>query len=86
MGRRELFTESELAAVAGAVALLHGRTAGEASDLSHREPGWQMVADGDTIPFATAYLDPEQDRTSPHIQARAAQIADDYARRGALHR
>jgi len=35
---------------------LHGRSASEASALSHDELGWQMVDDGETIPYEAAYL------------------------------
>jgi hypothetical protein len=79
--RRQLFTETELQTVKEAVAFLRGRTGAEASELSHDELGWQLVNERDTIPFVTAYLAPDQARTSPRIQERAAQIAEEYAQR-----
>lgn len=79
--RREIFTEEELRSVADAVTLLKGRTGTDASALSHLEPGWQLVKEGDTIPFVTAYLAPDQGRTSPAVRAQAARIAEEYAER-----
>lgn len=79
--RRDIFSETELQAVADAVATLRGRTGTEASDLSHEELGWQLVGEGENIPFVTAYLDPDQGRTSPVTRSRAARIAEEYAGR-----
>ncbi len=33
-----------------------GLTAGQVSDLSHEEPGWQLTELGETIPYPTATL------------------------------
>jgi hypothetical protein len=82
--RREMFTEVELRAVDDAVALLRGRTGSEASDLSHREPGWRMVEDGEDIPFVTAYLPQEQPPPSERMRARMREFAADYARQGRI--
>lgn len=79
--KRQMFTETELQTVKEAVAFLKGRTGAEASELSHDEPGWQLVNERDTIPFVTAYLAQDQARTSRRIQERAAQIAEEYAQR-----
>ncbi|WP_322755681.1 Panacea domain-containing protein [Frankia sp. Cas3] len=79
---RSRFSDTELTAVKDAVAVLYGRTAREATDLSGEEPGWRIVDEGEDIPYATAYLAPGDQRTSPRIQARAREIADDYARQG----
>jgi hypothetical protein len=79
--RRDIFSSSELQAVRDAVALLKGRTATDVSALSHDELGWQLVEEGENIPFATAYLDSEQRKINEAIRARARQIADKYADR-----
>lgn len=79
--RRDLFSATELKAVADAVELLRGRTGTDASALSHDEPGWQLVGEGETIPFVTAYLEPDQVRTSEAVRSRAARIAEEYAGR-----
>lgn len=79
--RRDIFSDTELTAVADAVALLRVRTGTDVSTLSHQEPGWQLVADGDVIPYVTTYLTPDQTRSTPAIRDRAAKIATDYAAR-----
>jgi len=52
------FTADELKAVDEALAELRGRSASDVSQLSHDEIGYQMVNDGDTIPYEAAYLRP----------------------------
>ena len=79
--QRDLFSTSELQAVTDAVAWLSGRSGSEVSALSHEEPGWQLVGEGENIPFATAYLMTDQLSGSPRVKARAEQIAAAYARR-----
>jgi hypothetical protein len=44
------------------------------------------VGEGATIPFVTAYLAPDQKRSSAAIRARAAKIAEEYAERIFPHR
>lgn len=61
------------------MALLKGRTGAETSVLSQDEPGWQLVGEGETIPFVTAYVAPEQNRSSAAIRARASKIANEHA-------
>ncbi len=82
--RREVFTEVELRAVDDALALLRGRTGAEASEMSHREPGWRMVENGEDIPFVTAYLPQEQPPPSEQMRARMRELAAEYARQGLL--
>jgi hypothetical protein len=78
---REMFTPSEMQAVNDALALLRDRTATDVSALSHAELGWQLAGEGENIPFVTAYLDPDQTRTSKKIHERAQQIAEQYGDR-----
>jgi hypothetical protein len=49
-------SETERKMLDQAVAVEKARSAAESSAASHREPGWRMVADGDTIPYETAFL------------------------------
>ncbi len=51
------FTEAELASIDDVLEQLGGMTGTQVSDLSHQEPGWRLTEIGETIPFATAFLD-----------------------------
>jgi Protein of unknown function (DUF4065) len=53
-----LFTEAEIKHVDEAIDALWSMNAAEASELSHREVGWRMVAMGETIPYESAFLAP----------------------------
>lgn len=53
---RARFSEDELKHVEQAIQALWGKSAAEASQLSHDEMGWQMVDEGETIPYAAALL------------------------------
>lgn len=68
------FSEAELRHVEQAVAALWGKSAGEASRLSHDEMGWQMVDEGETIPYEAALLAPEVHVTDS-MRLRAAELA-----------
>ncbi len=60
----EIFDPGELQLVDEVMDFFRGKTAREVSDLSHREPGWILATDRETIPYETAWLssDPiEQD-------------------------
>jgi hypothetical protein len=54
--RGEIFTAEELQLVDDVIDRLRGCTAAEISDLSHRDAGWQLVDDGDTIPYELAFV------------------------------
>jgi hypothetical protein len=70
-----LFTTGELATVDEVVEDLRDLTAKQVSDLSHAEPGWQLVDDGETIPFAAAFIAPE------HVDTPTSeQLSRDVAR------
>ncbi|AEH11585.1 MULTISPECIES: Panacea domain-containing protein [Protofrankia] len=79
--RRELFSATELKAVQDAVNLLRGHTNADASERSHREPGWQLVNDGEDIPYVAALLPQHQPQPSPRMMDRLRQIGEEYARR-----
>ena len=72
---RKLFSESELQAVREAVTLLRGDTGTDASERSHREPGWQMVGYGEDIPYVTALLPQEQPQPTDRMRARMRELA-----------
>jgi len=56
--QRSLFTVDEIAQVDEVIDGLSSRSAAEASEMSHRETGWRMVENGETIPYEAAYLVP----------------------------
>ena len=47
------------------------------SALSHEEPGWQLVDEGETIPYESAFIAREQMLT-PTSRRLAAEIAQRY--------
>lgn len=51
-----LFSGSEIAQVEAVIETLSGRTAMEASEISHLWRGWQVAQDKETIPYAAAFL------------------------------
>ena len=73
------FTDDELRHVEQAIQALWGKTAAEASDLSHQEMGWRMVDEGETIPFSAALLAPEV-RVTEAMRRRAAALSEQLAR------
>lgn len=70
-----LFTDDELATVDGVLRDLRHLTAKQVSDLSHAEPGWHLVDDGEVIPHAAALLAPEYVQT-PTSERLARAIAE----------
>ena len=57
--KTELFTSEELDIVDETIEALWHMTAREVSDFSHKELGWLAAADGEAIPYDTAWLSPE---------------------------
>lgn len=53
------FTASEISLVDRIIEQFAGLTATQLSDLSHREPGWQLADAGEVIPYETAFLSSE---------------------------
>ncbi len=53
---RELFEPAEVEIVDSVIRAFYGKTAREVSDFSHREPGWALAEDRETIPYETAWL------------------------------
>lgn len=54
-----MFDPAELACVDEVLTDLRHLTAKQVSDLSHAEPGWTLVEQGDVIPHAAALLAPQ---------------------------
>jgi uncharacterized phage-associated protein len=52
-------------------------TAAQVSALSHAEPGWQLVDEGERIPYEAALIAPEQMET-PTSRRLATEIAERY--------
>ena len=53
-----VFEDGELRTVDQVIEALWGKTASEVSSMSHEEKGWQMVEEGEAIPYSAAYLAP----------------------------
>ena len=71
------FTKEELASVDDVFEQLGGMTGTQVSELSHQEPGWRLTEVGETIPFATAFLDFPQVATD--VSARMeSEVAERY--------
>jgi hypothetical protein len=51
-----VFSKAEMATIDQVLDDLDGLTAVQVSDLSHEEPGWRLVAEGDTIPYEAALV------------------------------
>ena len=52
----EMFSPDERAIIDSVIDFLRPMSARQASDYSHREPGWVLAADGDVIPYESAFL------------------------------
>lgn len=80
--RTDLFTAEELALVDEIIEVLRERSATEVSELSHREAGWQLVGDGDSIPYELAFvLAPAEAGVTPAIRAEGERLLAEYADR-----
>ena len=67
------FAKTELATINEVIDQLGQRTGTDLSDLSHREPAWNLVAEGETIPYETAFLRPGP--AGPRVLAHARELA-----------
>jgi hypothetical protein len=81
------FTADEVATIDGVANELRSLTGSQVSELAHDEPGWQLVSEGETIPYATAYLAPEDAEVPEHMRAtverRAGELAAEHGHRAA---
>ncbi len=67
------FEDTELATINEVIEQLGERTGTELSELSHREPAWNLVAEGETIPYEAAFLRPGP--AGPRALAYARELA-----------
>lgn len=73
-----IFSAEELETVDEVLADLRNLTAKQVSDLSHAEPGWLLVDEGEVIPYEASLIAPRQHGATPAIAARGAEIAVAY--------
>ena len=80
--RTDLFGAEELRLVDEVIETLRDKTASEVSEVSHREAGWQLVAEGETIPYELAFvLAPSEAELTPAIRAEGERILKEYGDR-----
>lgn len=75
----DLFDDEELRIVDQVIEALWGKSATEVSQLSHSEKGWQMVEDGETIPYSAAFLS-SVFRPSEDVKQHAAVLSTRLAK------
>jgi hypothetical protein len=64
------------------IAELSSMNAAQVSDLSHRDAGWQLVDEGETIPYELAVvLAPEQVERTPVMRAEGRRLLAEYGDR-----
>jgi hypothetical protein len=69
-----MFAPDELVLVDDIIEDLRARSASDVSDLSHEQsPGWNLVDEGEDIPYATALIDTRA--PSPATLERGREIA-----------
>ncbi|MFA9564514.1 MAG: Panacea domain-containing protein [Acidimicrobiales bacterium] len=79
-----VFAADEVATIDGVANELRSLTGSQVSDLAHEEPGWKLVAHGETIPHSTAYLAADAqvpDHLRETVQQRAAELAAEHGHR-----
>ncbi len=80
--RTELFAAEELRVVDEVIETLREMSATQVSELSHREAGWQLVDEGETIPYELAFvLAPDQADPTPVIRSEGERLLSEYADR-----
>ena len=72
-----LFDDEEIAAIDEVVADLKGKSGAEVSAMSHREMGWFLTDDGETIEWEMAYLKPAV--LTPEVREHARRLAAEHA-------
>lgn len=73
---RSVFSPSELAAVDEVLAAYASHTGTSLSELSHEEPAWDLVGEGESIPFEAAFL--RRGRPGAKALQRARELAQQY--------
>lgn len=72
-----VFGAHELSSIDDVLDQLAGMTGTQVSELSHQEPGWRLAELGETIPYATAFLDFPQVAT-PSSGRLSREVAEQY--------
>ena len=72
-----VFSDEELATIDQVLSDLDGLTAVQVSDLSHEEPGWRLVEEGETIPYEAALVGAAQVST-PTARRLQRDIAEQH--------
>jgi hypothetical protein len=54
-----------------------GKSAKDISDLSHGDPGWRAVEEGEVIPLSMAFIDQDPEVTE-EMQERARRLAAEH--------
>lgn len=80
--RTEMFGADELALVDEVIEMLRDMSAAQVSDLSHGDAGWQLVSEGDTIPYELAFvLAPARAAPTPAVRAEGLRLLAENADR-----
>jgi hypothetical protein len=73
---RTKFSASELETVDEVIAAFAGHTGTSLSELSHAEPAWDLVDEGETIPYEAAFL--RRGQPGERALQRARELATHY--------
>ena len=77
-----MFSADELGVVDDVIAALDAMNAAQVSELSHGDAGWQLVREGETIPYELAFvLAPEQVELTPAMRAEGRRLLARYGDR-----
>lgn len=66
----EWFAPNELTVIDEVLDEFREMTGAEVSEISHRETGWALANEGETIPYETAFLDPILGDGSSELQLK----------------
>jgi hypothetical protein len=72
-----LFTEKELATIDKVLDDLSNLTSTQVSELSHAEPWWSLLDEGDVVPYDLAFI-PQEQVSTPTSRRLAAEVARRY--------
>ena len=81
---RSALDADEIQTMKNVAALLRSMSGAEVSVLSHEDPGWQLVEPGETIPYESAYLRPDDEvpaTMEAAVASRARELAAEHADR-----
>ncbi len=71
------FSGEEIASVMDMIRQMWGKNAKEVTEISHEDPGWQAVEQGERIPLEMAFV--AQAEVTDEIRERARQLAKEHA-------